>query len=120
MEKLNVYVLSLFSIKNLTFEQQKEILMMQMEYEKVIQQKELEADVMKQKQNRKIQQYKLDLIKEGKLAAGDLDDNSTTTGTLVAPQFDIISNLKLLPKFNDKDPDAFFSMFKRLRIKELA
>lgn len=36
------------SMTNLTFEQQKELLMMQMQHEKCIQQRELEVEVLKQ------------------------------------------------------------------------
>ena len=28
--------------------------------------------------------------------------------------FDIFNNLRLLPKFNEKDPDSFFSLFERI------
>ncbi len=117
MRILNCLVVPMASMTYLTFEQQKELMMMQMQHEKVIQQKELEVEVIKQKTEQeklKIEQYKLDLVKEGKLSASDLTDQSASVSTFSAARFDIASNLKLLPKFNDEDPDPFFCMFERL------
>lgn len=28
--------------------------------------------------------------------------------------FDVVGNLKLLPKFNERDPDVFFSLFESI------
>lgn len=49
----------------------------------------------------------MNLIEEGKLL-GSADGDSS------GKQSDIISNLCLLPKFNEKDPDSFFSLFERI------
>lgn len=96
-------------VTNLSFEQQKELLMLQFSHEKAKQQQQMELEVMKQKLEHaklEIEQCKLDLIREGKLRSRELSDGSSG--------FDVTSNLRLLPKFNEKDPDIFFCMFERL------
>ncbi|KAF7644406.1 hypothetical protein LDENG_00222510 [Lucifuga dentata] len=60
-----------------------------------------------------MERYKLDLIKEGKLSnVSFADEDSGSAG--VHPRFDTLNNLCLLPKFNEKDPDTFFSLFEWL------
>lgn len=116
-ENPKLFSMPMASMSNFTFEQQKELMMMQMQHERDIQQKELEVEVIKQKPEQeklKIEQYKLDLAKEGKMSASVLTDQFASVDTFSAARFDIVSNLKLLPKFNDEDPDPFFCMFERL------
>ncbi len=48
------------------------------------------------------------------MAVSELIEQSTAAGAPSAARFDVASNLKLLPKFSDKDPDTFFCMFEQL------
>lgn len=79
----------------LTFEQQKQLLMLKFEHETRMQHKQLE-----------LEHYKLDLIKAGKLLGEG--------GVQEKPVFNVANNLKLLPKFTEHDPDLFFSLFERV------
>ena len=80
----------------LTFEQQKELLLLKSDHEKEGQMK-LDLELQK-----------LALIKEGKISASAL--NGQTTGS----RFDVVSNLRLLPKFNENDVETFFCLFERV------
>lgn len=42
-------------------------------------------------------------------AVGDSPQNQSD-----APNFDVISNLCLLAKFNERDPDSFFKLFEQI------
>lgn len=60
-----------------------------------------------------IQQYKLHLIKSGKLVA---DGSVELESSPLCPEpsgecFDVLGNLPLLPKLNKRDPETFFSLF---------
>ena len=59
---------------------------------------------------------KLDLISAGKLSGDSVfdGDSSLDSGGASSRPFDIIRNLSLLPKFNERDPDTFFSLFERI------
>lgn len=48
-----------------------------------------------------LQNKKLSLIQEGRLLGSGDDDRPAT-------HFDIVSNLCLLPKFNEKDPHSLY------------
>ena len=101
----------------LTFEQQKELLMLQAEQQKFRLETELQVERLRAEQSRnEVEKSKLELIKEGKLMA---DAAGVTTGGRAAlgsqsHDFDIFSNLRLVPKFNESDPETFFSMFERV------
>ena len=103
----------------LSFEQQKELLTMQLEHEKLKQQKELEMQLeleqmkFKMEQTKlQLEQYKLDLIKEGKL--NDSADRDSLGSSDFFPRCDVSAKLRLVPKFNEKDPDTFFSLLERV------
>lgn len=101
-------MLAAMSPESLTFEQQKELLMIRLEHEKMMQHKQLELEVMKHKSEMaklELEQSKLQLIKEGKLFGGTVINES---------KFDVGTNLKLLPRFTEADPDLFFSLFERV------
>ncbi|KAF7648610.1 hypothetical protein LDENG_00154110 [Lucifuga dentata] len=77
--------------------------------------KKLELEQLRQKTEfakLELQHHKLTLVKEGKLFCSPDGDISDLPGT--QQNFDIISNLRLLPKFSEKDPDTFFSLFERI------
>ena len=63
-------------------------------------------------------QHKLYLVKEGKMSASELIDQSTAVGT-PAPRFDIANNLKLLTKFNDKSQIHSFVCLSGWQILEI-
>ena len=61
-----------------------------------------------------LDRYRLDLIRDGKLSAEPVTgDRSGVTGS-DSPAFDVSVNLRLLPKFSEKDPETFFLLFERL------
>jgi len=92
----------------LSFEQQKELLTMQLEHEKLKQQKELEQMKFKTEQTKlELEQYYLDLIKEGKL--NDIAGRDSVGSSELFPRCDVSTKLRLVPKFNEKDLDTFFS-----------
>ena len=118
---------------SLTFDQQKELLLIQMEHEKTKMDnelalektkmenelalektkmdKELALEAMKQRTEQAkldIEQFKLDLVREGKMAGTDI------TRSAGSSRVDCTKNLRLLPKFDEEDPDTFFSLFERL------
>lgn len=108
----------------LTFEQQRALLQMQLEHKKLEAQERvkdrllaierlkhnelLELEKLKQQElEREIQSKRLDLIAEGKISAsgsgGGLSQHSGLSGMI-----------KFLPKFNERDPDVFFSLFENV------
>ena len=113
----------------LTFEQQKELLVLRMQLErekevaveKMRQGIEMEKVVSLEKMRTEIrtaelelQRQRLTLISEGKVAADVLlADNPPVSGGTLAKS-DVLGDLRLVPKFNERDPDVFFSMFERL------
>ena len=92
---------------NLTFEQKKELFVLQS-------QRQVEIERLRIEQSRlDIEKVKLELIKEGKLSAGVSANRSSLSGFNVK-DFDIFCNLGVVPKYNEKDPDTFFSLFERV------
>lgn len=95
----------------LSFEQQRELLLLKQSHEFQLKQKELALEEMKNRTEMarlELQNKKLNLIQEGKLLGSESPDG------VKVEAFDIFSNLRLLPKFNEKDPDSFFSLFERI------
>lgn len=109
----------------LTFEQQKELLVLRMQLErekevaveKIRQGIEMEKVVSLEKirtAELELQRQRLTLISEGKVAADVLlADNPPVSGGTLAKS-DVLGDLRLVPKFNERDPDVFFSMFERV------
>lgn len=109
-EPLSVPVLApaVVQMPGLSLEQQKEILAMQFEMGKIWQQnreKERQLEVVKLE----LKHSKLQLIREGKLSSGEFGPVSSASDG-----FDIISNLRIVPKFNERDPDTFFILFEHV------
>ena len=95
----------------LTFEQQKELLLLQLEHERLKNDRQLEMEVLRQKTEMhklEVQQYRLELIREGKLASEGLVQRKGEY------EFDVGTNLRLVPHFTEADPDLFFSLFERV------
>ncbi|CAJ1087102.1 uncharacterized protein LOC117532417 [Xyrichtys novacula] len=113
-----------FLAPGLTFEQQKEILILQMEHEKIKQEHEKmtqELEMKKQLELARIHQeserakvdlerQRLTLVRDGRLSGEDQDRQGASSS---AHRFDV-NNLRLLPQFNERDPDTFFLMFERV------
>ncbi|XP_036974481.1 uncharacterized protein LOC119030758 [Acanthopagrus latus] len=102
---------------NLTFEQQKEMLLLQLEHEKVKQRTEIEKQIAIEKMPCEMEQAKLslqrsrlELIRSGKM----VDESVLSPPSESSECFDVLGNLRLLPKFNEKEPEAFFSLFERV------
>lgn len=85
---------------NLSFEQQKELLLLQMEHEKLKQRSE-ESKQELEKAKLEVEVLKLNLMREGKLSGS-------------RESFSLSSNLKLVPKINEEDPNTFFTLFERM------
>ena len=56
------------------------------------------------------------MVSAGKLSGDSVFDGhgSLESGGASSRPFDIIRNLSLLPKFNERDPDTFLSLFERI------
>ncbi|KAL4009454.1 hypothetical protein ACER0C_003306 [Sarotherodon galilaeus] len=94
----------------LSFEQQKELLLLQMERDKLSIEKERVRHSL-EKEKMELEQYRLDLIKAGKLSGGVEAKESSPQGVKT---FDVVRNLRLVPTFDENEPDAFFSLFERI------
>ncbi|KAL2080855.1 hypothetical protein ACEWY4_022708 [Coilia grayii] len=91
----------------LTFEQQKEL--------SELQRKEREADRQLEYEKLKIQERELELAREclrlmadGRIPGGSTGQNLEASHNL---SVHVSSMVKLLPKFNEREPDVFFSLF---------
>ena len=100
---------------NLSFEQQKELMLIQLEMDRNRHQNEIEVEKMRQKTEQakiNLQREKLELVREGKIDQKLLEgDGDSVSGNNT---FDLVGSLRLMPKFNEKDPETFFSLFERL------
>ena len=85
----------------LTFEQQRELLLLRAQSEE--QRGRLELERMKLD----LERQRLELIRDGRMEA----DGTRPRG---ANGSDELSDLRLVPKFNEEDPESFFSLFERL------
>lgn len=92
------------NLQSFSFEQQKELLLLQMEHEKVKQRSE-QGKIELEKAKLELEFQKLSLIKEGKIFNSDQEQSMS---------FSLVSSLKLVPKFNEEDPDTFFTLFERM------
>ena len=118
---------------NFTFEQQKELLLLQLAHERDKQQWEVERQKIEMEKLRMefekqvaierlrceteqakidLQATRLGLVREGKLSGEVWQGEDGSSPPSNSP--DIVSSLCLLPKFNERDPDVFFSLFERL------
>ncbi|XP_055721489.1 uncharacterized protein LOC129813225 [Salvelinus fontinalis] len=116
------------SPSSLLFEQQKELLLLQLEHDReklnhdrVKYEKELAFKQDMEMAKIKLQQERIELIREGKISGESLfweGDQELPRGRSSfgrAPDtFDIVGNLRLLPQFNEKDPETFFLLFERV------
>lgn len=101
---------------SLSFEQQRELLLLQIAHDEKKLQLELDQQLTVERICRDMEQAKLDLqsaslglVREGRLS-GDFLPGEGRSPRLS----DLGGNLRLVPKFNERDPDVFFSMFERV------
>lgn len=95
-------------VGSLTFEQQERLLLLQLEQERL--KLEVEREKTRNEQtNIELQKYRLDIIREGGLNGGSVDAFQGAS-----QMFDTAGNLRLVPKFNERDPDTFFILFERI------
>lgn len=94
--------------QGLTFEQRKELMMLQLEQEKMKWELEKEKNIT-ERMKVELQHNRLTLVKEGRLG----DDSQVSLDGSVT-RFDVSVSLRLVPKFNERDPDTFFSLFERI------
>ena len=94
---------------SLGFQQKKELLMLKQQHLVEV------AKIQQQTEMAKldIEYKKLELIQKGHLSSDALVSvNAERGGGLKS--FDIGTNMRLLPRFNEKDPDTFFLLFERI------
>ena len=92
------------SMTGLTFEQQKELLLLKLDHEKELERMKYRKEQLKLD----VEMQKLALIKDGKMSASALDEEP------FRPRFDVASNLRLLPRFNENEIETFFCLFERV------
>ncbi|XP_023191398.1 uncharacterized protein LOC111608951 [Xiphophorus maculatus] len=92
----------------LTFEQHRELLLLQFEHDKFKMKVQLEAEHTRLE----IERTRLDLAKQS--VASGVSRSSSVASEAVDMEFDVIGNLRLLPKFNELDPDSFFVICERV------
>lgn len=73
---------------------------------------QVKMEAEKSTRDHELQVERLRLVKEGRLS--DVGER----GLGLSEGFDLASNLRLLPKFNDHDPDIFFPCSRRCPKKE--
>ena len=100
----------------LSFEQQKELLALRMKLEM---EKELSLEKIKQETELvklELERQKLQLVREGRVMSDVLTDRPVVfEGNQGRPDtVNDLSDLRLVPKFNERDPETFFLMFERL------
>ncbi|XP_034567353.1 uncharacterized protein LOC117832370 [Notolabrus celidotus] len=87
----------------LSFEQRRELLLLQTEREKLaVERLRTEVEIKRLQ----IEERRLSLPAAGGGRASDVSDRASS--------FDIASSLRLVPQFNDRDPDTFFVLFERV------
>ena len=88
-----------------------------MELEKLRQAEKLELEKMHQETERRkldLEQSRLELIREGKLVPGGSGGHDDASMGSAPGGLDIVANLRLVPQFNERDPDSFFTLFEHV------
>ena len=105
------------SMEGLSFEQRKELLRLQIDHEKFKVSAEHEKAVTLEKIRQETEQvrlefeHKLQMEREAKVHARP--HSRLESGSDVS-SFDVLSNVRLMPKFSESDPDSFFLLFDRV------
>lgn len=90
----------------LTFEQKERLLLLQLEHERLKLQVEHEK-TRNEQTNVELQKYCLEIREGGQNGSADALQGASQ-------MFDTAGNLRLVPKFNERDPDTFFILFERI------
>ncbi len=99
------------TMSQLTFEQQKQLLLIQTEMkEKLLEaQNRVEMSKVQLQQQLDLERYRLDLIRDGKLPlTGGVERD------LASCKSDVVTNMRLIPRFDEKDVERFFLLFERV------
>ncbi len=91
----------------LTFDLQKELLLLQMDHERMKQQSEQDKLEL-EKARMELEYLKLKLSQESKM------NTDSSVESAACGSFPLHQNLKLVPKFHERDPDVIFSLFERV------
>ena len=98
-------------MSNLMFEQQKEMLLLQLKHEKRKQRTKIEKQIAIEKMHCEMEQAKLSLRRGKMVAMTDVSFDVGMSPPLESPDcFDVLGNLSLLPRFNRKEREAFSSL----------
>ncbi len=96
----------------LTFEQQKQLLLIQTEMKEKLLEAQNRVEMSKvqlQQQQLDLERYRLDLIRDGKLPlTGGVERD------LASCKSDVVTNMRLIPRFDEKDVERFFLLFERV------
>lgn len=99
----------LIQTQGLTFDQQKELLLIQLDHDKCKHELQIKKQIEVERIRQEIEQAKLDLeghrLSLANNSKGSTEDQSGQLSRAMC-SFDI-NNLRLLPQFNEKDPDTF-------------
>ncbi len=99
-------------MSQLTFEQQKQLLLIQTDMKEKLVEAQNRVEMSKvqlQQQQLDLERYRLDLIRDGKMPF-----NGGVERDLVSCKFDVVTNMKLIPRFEGKDVECFFLLFERV------
>ncbi|KAL2077768.1 hypothetical protein ACEWY4_027272 [Coilia grayii] len=107
-------------VSSLTFEQQVKLMEMQLERDKYLE-REREKDREERAKDRDLQYKKLQqdyehlkLLAEGRAPSGSVGGSASPQQGRLPLELNLSNIIKLLPKFNERDPDTFFSLFEIL------
>lgn len=74
----------------------------------------LRAEVAMEMERLKIEELKLELKKEGKAQESLIAMGRESESTGGDTGFDVAGSLRLMPRFDEKDPDIFFALFEHV------
>lgn len=99
-------------------------MLLQMEHEKLKHQDEVEKQLALEKMKCEMEQARitlelkiLGLIRDGRLsldAAQWLGENRLSSGDCSSSHLDLVGNFRLIPRFNERDPEMFYFLFERV------
>lgn len=120
-EKLTASSFAPVSMEGLSFAERKELFMLQIEYDKYKVNATIEKDLAVEKLRQQTEQTRLDLehqlevIREGKSTSRPgVHLELASDPQQLSSDFDVLGNLRLVPKFSESDPDSFFLLFERV------
>ncbi len=100
------------TMSQLAFEQQKQLLFIQTDMKEKLLEVQNRVEMSKfqlQQQQLDLERFRLDLIRDGKMPF-----NGGVERDLVSCKFDVVTNMKLIPRFEGKDVECFFLFFERV------